>query len=227
MSEPTRTATPATPAADVVEALLAASGTLKLRAKARVAEGGADALFEASVLLHEAARTERRALEAMPHRPPSARLATSIEECWCLVEGRDPARADEAWSRVLEELPLVDRETGEAMLARLRPRHEESQRAYRDLMAACPHLIEAGQTRVYLPPTKEGQRAVLREIERVLKAFPGAVAWWWDRHRLLDAMGEPEKSRQALERARLLDPDVPPAPRARPSRSRDATKETR
>lgn len=44
---------------DVYAARLPASGKLKLRAKALLAEGTPAATFDACVLLHEAARTER------------------------------------------------------------------------------------------------------------------------------------------------------------------------
>jgi len=192
---------------DVYELNLATAGKLKLRATARLAEGGADAVFEACVLLHEAARAERRAVDALPRCPPSTRLAASIEECWCLIEGADPARAGRAWGRVLEDLRHVDRATGEAMLSRIHPRHEESQRAFHKVIASCTHLTRVGASGSLVPPTKDGQLATHRDVQRALAAFPGAVGFWWASYRLLEAMGELQKSWAALQRARLLDPE--------------------
>lgn len=192
---------------DVYELNLTMSGKLKLRATACLAEGVANATFEACVLLHEAARIERRALEALPTCPPSTRLAASIEECWCLIEGRDPQRAGGAWGRVLQDLGRVDAATGTAMLARLRPLHEESERQFRRLLAGCTNLIRLRGSSSLVPPTKEGRIAVHREVKRVLEAFPGAISFWWASYRLLEAMGDLKGAWVSLHKARLLDPD--------------------
>jgi hypothetical protein len=192
---------------DVYELNLATSGKLKLRATAHLAEGGAAPTFEACVLLHEAARIERRAVDALPRCPPSTRLAASIEECWCLVEGRDPPRAGGAWGHVLQDMGRVDGATATAMLARLRPRHEESERQFRKLLAGCAHLVRLRGSGALVPPTKEEQRAVLRDVERVLEAFPGAISFWWASYRLLEAMGDRKGAWTSLGKARRLDPE--------------------
>ena len=50
---------------------LASSGKLKLRAQALLALGGSKEVFDACVLLHEAARIERLAVQALAHVPPT------------------------------------------------------------------------------------------------------------------------------------------------------------
>jgi hypothetical protein len=45
---------------------LANSGKLELRAKGLLATGGAEDLFDACALLHEAARIQQRAVKALP-----------------------------------------------------------------------------------------------------------------------------------------------------------------
>jgi hypothetical protein len=77
-----------------------------------------------TVLLHEAARLERRAVEVLPACPAPMRLAASVEECFCLVEGRNPPGAGEVWGRILREKRDVDGGTAEALLSRLTPRYE-------------------------------------------------------------------------------------------------------
>ena len=52
----------------------------------RAAEGGADARYEASVLLHEAARAEERTLLAASAPSFETKLASAIERCGCLIE---------------------------------------------------------------------------------------------------------------------------------------------
>jgi hypothetical protein len=65
------------------------AGKLKLAAKARLAEGGEAAPYEAAVLYHAAARAEQRTLLVMEAPSPEARLANAIERCACLIEGFD------------------------------------------------------------------------------------------------------------------------------------------
>jgi cytochrome c-type biogenesis protein CcmH/NrfG len=58
-----------------------------------------------------------------------------------------------------------------------------------------------------VPPNREGQLAVLRDVRRLLKAFPGATHSWWASYRLLEALGDMAGAWQSLARARRLDPD--------------------
>jgi hypothetical protein len=192
---------------DVYELNLAMSGKLKLRASARLAEGSADTIFEACVLLHEAARVERRAIDSLPGCPASTRLVSSIEECWCLVEGRDPERAGRAWGNVLQNLGRVDTATGAAMLVRLRPRFEASERAFKRVLAGSKNLMALRGGGSLIPATKEGRLAIHREVQQILEAFPGAISFWWASYRLLEAMGDKKGAFASLGKARLLDPE--------------------
>lgn len=192
---------------DASELNLATSGKLKLRATARLAEGRPAATFEACVLLHEAARAERRAIEALAGYPPSTRLAASIEECWCLVEGLDPQRAAGAWGRVLREKEHVDAPTAEAMLVRLAPRFAESDHRFKKRLAGMTALARARGAGSLVPATAAAQSAIHREVKQVLDAFPGATSFWWASYRLLEAQNDNKGAWTALANARLLDPE--------------------
>jgi hypothetical protein len=190
---------------DVYELNLATGGKLKMRATARLAEGGPGPTFEACVLLHEAARLERRAVEALATCPAATRLAASIEECWCLTEGLDPPRAAAAWGRVLRDKHCVDAGTAEAMLARLGPRFAQSERRFRRALAGAKNLGELRDTGPIVPATPTARSAAHRHVERVLDAFPGATSFWWASFRLLEAQGDDDGAGRALTNARLLE----------------------
>ena len=96
---------------DLYQATLAQGGKWKLRAKALLAEGGAENGFDASVLLHEAARLQHAAVEALPVCPPVTRLASLAEECWCYTAARNLPRAAETWAHT--EHTAVDSPAGE------------------------------------------------------------------------------------------------------------------
>jgi tetratricopeptide (TPR) repeat protein len=194
---------------DVYELHLASSGKLKLRAKARLAEGTPEAIFEACVLLHEAARTERRALESLPSCPAATRLGASIEECWCFVEGRDPPRAAEAWGQVLRDRRDVDEATADAMLSRLGPRYERARLDFARAVSASPALLtmrDAGSVAAALPAARTAAR---KELALVLAAFPGTTSFWWMGYRLAEADGDKKAAWDALTRARRLSPSNP------------------
>ena len=96
------------------------SSKLKLAAKARLSEGGNDARYEASVLLHEAARADERALLATSAPSPETKLASAIERCGCLIDGRDLlAVLERAWPDVLEASEWVPVQTAAAMRSRI------------------------------------------------------------------------------------------------------------
>ncbi len=192
---------------DSYELDLATSGKLKLRATARLAEGGEEAAFEACVLLHDAARVERRAVDGLLAAPATTRLAASIEECWLLVEGRDPPRAADAWGRVLREKEAVAPDAASAMLERLGPAYEKSARAFKKVVAECASLRHVRGAGALVPATAREREALLGDVHRVLEVFPGSASFWWASYRLRDAGGDANAGWDALQRARRLDPE--------------------
>lgn len=192
---------------DAYELNLASSGKLKLRAKGLLAEGTPDKTFEACVLLHDAARIQRRAVAALLSCPATTRLASALEECWCFVEGFDPPQAALAWGRALAEQAAVDRQTAEAMRSRLESKYEASKRAYGQALKASPNVLTVLQTRNVVGGTAAERGELRRECEAFLKQFPGATSWWWFAYRLAEASGDKGRAWNALARARRLDPD--------------------
>jgi hypothetical protein len=192
---------------DVYELSLASSGKLKLRAKALLAEGTPDAVFRACILLHEAARIQRRAIGALPACPPVTLLSSRVEECWCFVEGRDPLRAAVTWGEMLRAWEGVEAATAEAIVSRLAPRFRAFQQEFARL--ATPRLIAmadagpgAGLSRV------EGAKA-RKDLDVMLARFPGAVNFWSMRCHLAEREGDKLGAWDALGRARQLDPGDP------------------
>ncbi|WP_437671212.1 hypothetical protein [Sorangium sp. So ce131] len=196
-----------TSGSELYEFGLASSGKLKLRATARLAEGGPDATFEACVLLHEAARLERRAAEVLPACPASTRLAASVEECFCLVEGRNPPGAGEVWGRILREKRDVDGGTAEALLSRLTPRYEASRRGFAKLIGSCTTLRQLRIAGALVPTSAAERARAAREVNLVLSKFPGIPGFWWAAYRLAEAGGDLETAWSALSRAHRLEPD--------------------
>jgi tetratricopeptide (TPR) repeat protein len=186
---------------------LATSGKLKLRAKGLLAGGRPDEVFEACVLLHEAARIQQRAVSALPSCPAATRLASALEECWCFVEGFDPPLAAVAWGRVLSEQEVVDRPTAEAMRSRLEPKYEASKRAYGLALKSSPNALRMLQTRSIVGGTTAERARLQREVDAFLRRFPGAIPWQWFAYRLAEASGDKGRAWDALTRARRLDPD--------------------
>jgi hypothetical protein len=191
---------------DVYQANLASSGKLALRAKGRLAEGTADAVFEACVLLHEAARLQRLATQALPTCPAVSRLAAAVEECWYLVEGRDPPRAAEAWGQVLRDRQGVDEPTADAMLSRLAPRFEKSRREFLKTVGAAPTLMTITDARSLAAAPNVRSKA-RKELRAVLARFPGTPYFWWVEYRLAEQEGDKTAAWGALTRARQLDPN--------------------
>lgn len=66
-----------------------AAGKLKIKARAKLAYGEPDETFEACVVLHEAARIERRAVRLVD-ATAETKLAALAEACACLLLGLDP-----------------------------------------------------------------------------------------------------------------------------------------
>jgi len=194
-------------AAELYEVNLVSSSKLKLRATAGLAEGTAEAIFDACVLFHEAARLERRAVEALAPCPPEARLAGSIEECWCLLEGSDPDAAAAVWSRILSEQEDVDRATAQAMLVRLRPRYDKSIKSFVRAAQSHPVLGQIGRTHILIPTNSDERRKALRATLAVLQQFPGVPLLWAAASRLADAVDNPELQWEAIIKALRLDPN--------------------
>jgi len=192
---------------DVYEMNLASSGRLKLRAKALLAEGTPDEVFRACVLLHDAARIQRLAVQALPACPPVTLLSSLVEECWCFVEGRDPLRAAETWGLLLLAREAVDAATAEAILSRLSPRFEAFRQEFARLGAASPTLramVEAGPAS---DPSRAARVRARKELGTVLARFPGAMNFWWMLYRLAEMEGNKAEAWDALSRARQLAPD--------------------
>ena len=186
---------------------LASSGKLKLRAKALLATGAPDDLFEAFELLHEAARIQEHATRALPNCPPATKLASLAEVCWCYVEGRDPPRAADAWGEVLSVRQGMDPRMAEAILSRLAPRFEASRREFASTVNSSPALLamrDAGRLSSWSASERERAR---KELASVLAKFPGATGFWWMQYRLAEASENKEDAWEALSRARRLAPE--------------------
>ncbi len=193
---------------DLYTHLLAGAGKLELRATAKLAEGSSESIFEACVLLHEAARIERRALRALPAPPPAiVRLAAAVEECFCLVEGLDPTGAASAWEGVVRERALVPHDT--TLLTRVEPRYQRAIQDFQALLSQCKTLMAHLQVGHGVPPTSSARAAELRDVRRVLRRFPGAAMFWWRAYRLQEAEESFADAWLSLSKARRLAPDNP------------------
>lgn len=194
---------------DVYALNLATSGKLKLRAKSFLAEGSPESVFEACVLLHEAARVQQRAVSALSACPPATRLSSAAEECWCYVEGRDPPRAADAWGQVLRARQDIDSTTAEAILARITPLFESSQREFASAVKSSSVLLAARDLgSLALLSATERDRA-RKELALILASFPGATSLWWLQYRLAEAADRKDDAWEALSRARRLAPENP------------------
>jgi hypothetical protein len=180
------------------------AGKLKLAAKARLAEGGAGARYEAAVLYHAAARAEQRTLLVMEAPSPEARLANAIERCACLIEGFDAMVVLEvAWADVLVASSAVSAKTAAAMRFRIDASMSELVHRYQEVLAKTPAFkaaIEAGDA-------WRTSRALDREIDRFLKVFPGDARVWSIRSLRHLQAGDVTAAWEAIQRARELMPE--------------------
>jgi hypothetical protein len=180
------------------------AGKLKLAAKARLAEGGAAARYEAAVLYHAAARAEQRTLLVMEAPSPEARLANAIERCACLIEGFDAMVVLEvAWADVLVASSAVSERTAAAMRSRIDASMSEFIHRYQGVIAKTPAFkaaIEAGD------PWR-ASRSLDREIDRFLKVFPGDARFWSIRSFRYVQAGDVTAAWEAIQRARELMPE--------------------
>jgi hypothetical protein len=173
---------------------LADSTRLKLRGSAVLAEGGADAGYNAAVLFHEAARAEARALAAVVAPTAETRLRSAIERAGCLMDGRDPsALTERAWPQVLEISDEVAPSVARALRARIDARMAEFLREYSAAANAAPDFWE----RIRSPGKFSGKAT--RQLEQLLRKFPGDPRLWT--MKAFCAIGE-GSSLRALEYAR-------------------------
>jgi hypothetical protein len=183
------------------------SSELKLRATARLADGGEDATFEACVLLHEAARLERRIAQALPPRLPEAGLSGAIEECWCLVEGRDPLAAADVWGRILLETETLPRKLTHSMLCRLRPRYTRAVREFARALQQHAELGHALTLTISVPSSTKERARKLGAVAKLLDRFPGVSTLWMLASRLEELAGDGGRAWGMLSRALRLDPE--------------------
>lgn len=190
--------------ADPLRRALLGAGKLKLAARARLAEGGADAQYEAAVLYHAAARDEGRALLAMEAPSPEARLGSAIERCACLIEGFDAmAVLDVGWADVLAASAAVAPETAAAMRVRVDAKLSDMLARYQRVLAKTPTLkawMERNGPWAAL-------RAMGRELDRFLRAFPGAAGGWAMRSAAHLEAGDVSSAWACIRRARALTPE--------------------
>lgn len=184
---------------------LGEAGKLKLRATALLAEGGSARTFEATVLLHDAARAEARALLALEHPTPEVRLASAIEQCACFVEGLDPVLAARAWGHVLDAAGRAPDAVAAPMLARLKPRYTRLESAFGSALRKSP-LVARHSGGLELLRGRERQRYA-REVALLLARFPGTPWLWWASCRIEHVQGRPRAAWESIQRACRLEPD--------------------
>jgi hypothetical protein len=179
------------------------AGKLKLAAKARLAEGGPEARYEAAVLYHAAARAEQRALLALESPSPEARLASAIERCASLILGFDASAVlDSGWADVLVTSAAVEEKTAAAMRARIEEMMSSFLLRYQDARGKAPALD--AWTNAGCPP--DAPRSVHRELDRFLKLFPGEALLWALRSSLSFDGGDVDTAWDSIHRALELSP---------------------
>lgn len=180
------------------------AGKLKLAAKARLAEGGVTARYDAAVLYHAAARAEQRTLLVMEAPSPEARLANAIERCACLIEGFDAMVVLEvAWADVLIASSAVPERTAAAMRSRIDASMAEFVKRYRGVLAKTPAFKAA----IEADDPWRASRSLDRELDRFLKVFPGDARVWSIRSRQYLQAGDVTAAWEAIQRARELMPE--------------------
>jgi hypothetical protein len=179
------------------------AGKLKLAAKARLAEGGTDARYEAAVLYHAAARAEQRALLALESPSPEARLASAIERCASLILGFDALEVLDSGCRdVMVARAAVEQETAAAMGARINEMMSGFLARYQDARAKTPAL----DTWIHDGCPRGAPRSVHREFDRFLKVFPGDALLWALRSISYFNDGDIDTAWDSIHRALELSP---------------------
>lgn len=185
---------------------IASAAKLKVKALSLLAEGGGDATWRAVVLLHEARRAERRAATAAAPASAETRLRSAVEQCGCLVDGRDPTAVLEvAWGEVLEASGYVPPSLAASIRRRLEPRVDALILEYSDLANASPEFFS---TAVAFPPTaSDAARTAREQGERLCQTFPGDARLWMVTAGLRLTTGDREAAWLAIRAARTLEPD--------------------
>jgi hypothetical protein len=158
------------------------------------------------VLLHEARRAERRALVVLEAPSPETRLRSVVEQCGCLIDGRDPtAILDGAWGEVLEASELVAPPVAAAIRRRLDPRVDELIREYVAATRGMPEFArivksDGGEDEAVV-------RLALQQAERLLERFPGDSRIWRGVSTLRAQLRRQDDAWEAIRRSRELDPE--------------------
>jgi|JI10StandDraft_1071094.scaffolds.fasta_scaffold77404_2 hypothetical protein len=180
-----------------------AASVLKFRAQALILEGTEEARFEGSVLLHEAADLERRALVALQPVAPAHRLQSTAEVCACLLAGFDPPGASEAWDEVVAAAQEVEPSAAAALLQDLQARLEQDRVRFARLASLGPLLPAEG----HFAFINAAARVRLRKaLQGVLTTWPGMAAWWFTRYQLDFIEGQVPAAVEAIGRALRLAP---------------------
>jgi hypothetical protein len=186
------------------EALLAESGPKKLQAKALLAFGDDKSVFEASVVLHDVVRIERRALEALPSPSATTRLLFLIERCACLLDGLDPAQALANWFALRLEAENVPKDTRDAMCERIEPRMVETEREFGTLLRKTPLLMSTWTA----SSVKQQERRTLRKaLRRLLERYPGMATFWFSLSHLEEYQDDLPGAWSSAEKASRLEPE--------------------
>lgn len=180
-------------------------GKLKMQALVRLAQGGDDARFEAAALLREAARAEERALRLLESPAPEVRLGVAVERCACLVAALAPTAAAVAWGEVLVEGDGVPEDVVRAERTKLDPQYEALQHAHQKALAVAPTLRAAG----FFVPAVTGKARARRELDRLLRLFPGEVELWYMRYQATFFEKDYAAAWAAMSKMRDLEPAHP------------------
>ncbi|MBX3250223.1 MAG: hypothetical protein KF901_23800 [Myxococcales bacterium] len=186
---------------DAYEQARASAGKLKVKARAKLAFDEPDETFEACVLLHEAARIERRAVRLID-AAVETKLTALAEACACLLMGLDPPGAIKVWGEIVQLRSATD--SAADILGSLEARVEKARLHYGKKVAPLRFFSRA-------PQTAEDRHLALSAVESMLAEFPGIGSFWWARYWLL-ANSTPRRKAEAwrsIERARRLAPDDP------------------
>jgi hypothetical protein len=188
---------------DAYRQIKSGGGKLKLRALALLAEGGADAAFNAATLLREAARLEDRALRLLSTPDAEERLGVAVERCGCFVDARAPTAAAVAWGEVLVAGDALPEDVVRSYRSKLDRVYESLQRAHQRALAGAPILRAAG----FLWPAARDKARAHRELEKLLVAFPGELELWYMRYQASFFDDDDPGAWAALQKARALEPD--------------------
>jgi len=189
---------------ELYSSVLGSAGRQKLRAKALLAAGDRQSRLDAAILLHEAARTEDRALSAVETPDARLRLASLVEQCACLVEGLDPAGAATTWGRVLVASAEVPSPQRDAVRERLDPMFGAAFKAFRAELRTWKTIRRTGRL---LPDSGVDRKTARRELEGTMGVFPGVSSLWYGVFRHDSAEERWKAAWKAIETARRLEPD--------------------